>query len=246
MRSPRCADMSSSGTRKAARRVTIVASISRAGMLRQHAHGKISQANILWERSMQFEKQLSEDRSAFALVEHRDQTAIFLRYPAAEAGARPAGQPAGSRSPVRSDHRIDRPLAEDGLTNDDGAMRTSSGDVTSWRAIPVAVSGLIARAAAGFAACADVAFPSFLIAVMSWTFAQTLAGCAAYAEAMYPGFVDSDDRLDGRDRVCGTQSGPGNPDQLQSRTSRLSEISSIAKDEIRGRSPIARRGDHCE
>jgi len=196
---------------------------------------------------MQFEKQLSEDRPVFALVEHRDQRAIFLRYPAAaEADTRRAGQPAASRSPVRSNHRIDRSVADDGLTNEDRAMRTSSEDVTSWRAIPVAVSGLIAKTVAGFAACADVAFPGFLIVVMSWTFAQALAGCAAYAEAMYPGFVDSDDRPDGRDRVCDTQSRPQNPEQLQSQTSRLSEISPIAKDEIRGRDPIARRGDRCE
>jgi hypothetical protein len=195
---------------------------------------------------MQFEKQLSEDRPAFALVEHRDQTAIFLRYPAAEAVTKLAGQPAASRSAVRSYHRIDRPQAEDGLTNDDRALQTSSEDVTSWRTIPVAVSGLIAKTVAGFAACADVAFPGFLIAVMSWTFAQALAGCAAYAEAMYPGFVDSDDRPDGRNRMCDTQSRPQSPEQLQSQTTRLSEISPIAKEEIRGRDPIARRGDRCE
>ena len=195
---------------------------------------------------MQFEKQLSEDRSAFVLVEHRDQRAIFLRYPAAEADAGLAVRAAASRSPIRPYQRIDRPLTEDRLTNDDRAPVTSSADDTSWRAIPTAVSALIAKAAAGVAACADAAFPSFLIVVMSWTFAQALAGCAAYAEAMYPGFVDSDDRLDGRDRVCGTQSRPGNPDQLQNQTSRLSEISPIAKDEIRGRDPIARRGDRCE
>ena len=126
------------------------------------------------------------------------------------------------------------------------ALPASSEDDAPRRSTVAAAWQLRVKTVAGFAACAAVAFPNFLLAVVSWTFAQALAGCAAYAEAMYPGFVDSDDRPDSRDRVCDTQSRPQNPEQLQSQTSRLSEISPIAKDEIRGRDPIARRGDRCE
>jgi len=85
---------------------------------------------------------------------------------------------------------------------------------------------------------AAVAFPNFLLAVVSWTFAQALAGCAAYGEAMYPGLVGVGEPVDQRDPVRGTQSEHGNSNQLQSRTSGLSEISSIANDEIRGRRPF--------
>ncbi len=94
------------------------------------------------------------------------------------------------------------------------------------------------KTVAGFAACAAVAFPNFLLAVVSWTFAQALAGCAAYGEAMYPGLVGVGEPVDQRDPVRGTQSEHGNSNQLQSRTSGLSEISSIANDEIRGRRPF--------
>ena len=201
---------------------------------------------------MQFEKQLSEDRSAFVLVERRDQRAIFLRYPAAEVDAGLAVRAAASRSPIRPYQRIDRPLTEDRLTNDDRAPVTSSADDTSWRAIPTAVSALIAKAAAGVAACADAAFPSFLIVVMSWTFAQALAGCAAYAEAMYPGFVDSDDRQDGRDPVCGTPSRPGDPGQLQPDTPSERNIRNCERRDQRTRPDceawrsLRMSGDRCE
>jgi uncharacterized protein YjiS (DUF1127 family) len=84
------------------------------------------------------------------------------------------------------------------------------------------------------AACAE----DFLLTIVSWTFAQALAGCAAYGETMYPGFVGAGEPVDHRDPVRGTQSEHGNPNQLQSRTSSLSEISSIANDGIRGRAPF--------
>ncbi len=61
---------------------------------------------------------------------------------------------------------------------------------------------------------AAVAFPNFLLAVVSWTFAQALAGCAAYGEAMYPGLVGVGEPVDQRDPVRGTQSEHGNPNQL--------------------------------
>ena len=83
---------------------------------------------------------------------------------------------------------------------------------------------------AGFAACAEVAFPNFLLAVVSWIFAQVLEGCAAYGEAMYPGFVGVGEPMDCRDPVSGTPSEHGDPNQP---TSGLSEISSIANDKPR-------------
>jgi len=67
-------------------------------------------------------------------------------------------------------------------------------------------------------------------------FAQGSRGAApAYGEAIYPGLVDVGEPVDQRDPVRGTQSEHGNPNQLQSRTSGLSEISPIANDGIRGR-----------
>jgi uncharacterized protein YjiS (DUF1127 family) len=59
-----------SATRSAARRVTTVTSIGRAGIVRQHEQRRLSRANI-WEKSMQFEKHLSDDRS-FALARYSD------------------------------------------------------------------------------------------------------------------------------------------------------------------------------
>jgi uncharacterized protein YjiS (DUF1127 family) len=99
-------------------------------------------------------------------------------------------------------------------------LRSSSEADRSWRAISVAASALMTRAAAGLAVCAELAFPNVLIAVMSWTFAQALAGCAAYAEAMYPGLADA-------------QSGHGNPGQVRS------EMPSVAAGESGRAGPIS-------
>jgi uncharacterized protein YjiS (DUF1127 family) len=150
-----------SGTRTA-RRVTTVTSISRAGIVRQHAQRRLSRANLYRERSMQFEKQLSRDRSSFALARsradgYRDRASGYPAYP----------------------------------TGDVITLRPSSEADTSWRAVSAAASALMTRAAAGLALCSEVAFPNVLLAVLSWTFAQALAGCAAYAEAMYPGLADA-------------------------------------------------------
>jgi hypothetical protein len=112
------------------------------------------------------------------------------------------------------------------LTRSAGMPRSSCEDDTPRRAIPAAVSALMARAVAGFAACADVAFPNFMLAVMSWTMAQALAGCAAYAQAMYPGFVDHGEQIDCRDPE------PGAP----------KDIAAISYDI----ECFARRGDRCE
>jgi uncharacterized protein YjiS (DUF1127 family) len=122
------------------------------------------------------------------------------------------------------------------LTTEISALPAPSEDDAPRRSTVAAASQLMVKTAAGFAACAEIAFPNFLLAVVSWTFAQALAGCAAYGEAMYPGFVGMGELVDRRDPVCGTQSEHGNPNQLQSRTSSLSET--IANDEIRGRRPF--------
>ena len=145
------------------------------------------------------------------------------------------------------------------LTTEISALPASSEDDAPRRSTVAATSQLMVKTAAGFAACAEIAFPNLLLAVASWTFAQVLAGCAAYGEAMYPGFVGVREPVDQRDPVRGTPSEHGNPNQLQSQTSGLSEISSIANDEIRGRWPFlvsrqtrssiehpAGRGDRCE
>ena len=199
-RRSRCGELPVSGTRKAARRVTTVALISSAGILRQHAQGRVSRANSFRERSMQFDKQFHGGRSPFVLTGHGDEA---------------------SR-----------------CSTEISALPASSEDDAPRRSTVAAASQLKVKTVAGFAACAAVAFPNFLLAVVSWTFAQALAGCAAYGEAMYPGLVGVGEPVDQSDPVRGTPSEHGNPSQLPSRTSGLSEISPIANDGIRGRGPI--------
>jgi uncharacterized protein YjiS (DUF1127 family) len=118
------------------------------------------------------------------------------------------------------------------------ALPVSSEDDAPRRSTVAAAWQLRVKTVAGFAACAAVAFPNFPLAVVSWIFAQALAGCAAYGEAMYPGLVGEGEPVDQRDPVRGTQSEHGNPNQLQSRSSGLSEISPIANDGIRGSRPF--------
>src|SRR5258708_25894553 len=178
-RRSRCREFPVSGTRKAARRVTTVALISSAGMLRQHAQGRVSRANSFRERSMQFEKQFHGGRSPFVLTGHGDEA---NRY-----------------------------------STEISALPASSEDSAPRRSTVAAAARFMVKAAA----CAE----DFLLTVVSWTFAQALAGCAAYGETMYPGFVGAGEPVDQRD-------------QLQSRTSGLSEISPIANDGIRGRAPF--------
>ena len=117
------------------------------------------------------------------------------------------------------------------------ALPVSSEDDATRRSTVAAAARFIVKAAAGFAACAEVAVPNFLLTVVSWTFAQALAGCAAYGEAMYPGFVSVGEPVDQRDPPRGTPSERGNPNQLQSQTSGLNEISSVANDKLGGRRP---------
>jgi uncharacterized protein YjiS (DUF1127 family) len=123
------------------------------------------------------------------------------------------------------------------LTTEISALPASEDDAPR-RSTVAGASQMLVMTVAGFAACAEVASPNFLLAVVSWIFAQALAGCAAYGEAMYPGLVGAGEPVDQRDPVRGTSCEHGNPNQLQSRTSGLSEISSIASDEIRGRRPL--------
>jgi uncharacterized protein YjiS (DUF1127 family) len=168
-----------------ARLVTTVASISSPGILQQCAQGRISRVSSCWERSMQFENRLPGDRSSRRLINQRDQTAIFLRYAAAEAGTRLGGPAAASAQRVWPYRESYRPSTQDRLNGDGRALRTSSDDDRSRRAISAAASGMMARAAGGLAAWGETAFPRLLFAVMCWMMAQALAGCIACAEAMY-------------------------------------------------------------
>jgi uncharacterized protein YjiS (DUF1127 family) len=124
------------------------------------------------------------------------------------------------------------------LTTEISALPASFEDDAPRRSTVAAASQPTAKTVARFAACAEVAFPNFLLAVVSWTFAQALAGCAAYGEAMYPGFVGMAEPVDQRDPVRGTPSEHGSPNQLSSRKSGPGEISSTANDKISGRRPF--------
>jgi uncharacterized protein YjiS (DUF1127 family) len=145
----------------------------------------------------------------------------------------------GGRSPFALARRRNKASRDSiHLTTEISALPASSEDDAPRRSTVAAASQLMVKTVVGFAACAEVAFPNFLLAVVSWIFAQALAGCAAYGEAMYPGLVGAGEPVDQRDPVRGTPSEHGNPTQLPSRTSGLSEISPIANDGIRGRGPI--------
>jgi len=91
--------------------------------------------------------------------------------------------------------------------NGDRALRSSSRDDRRWRATMAASSALMMKAAVGFAAFTESAFPNLLFAVMSWTIAQAVAGCAAYAQAMNP-ISEPDERIDHRPPT-GEFDGPG-------------------------------------
>ena len=222
-----------------ARRVTTVASISSPGILQQCAQGRISRVSSCWERSMQFENRLPGDRSSRRLINQRDQTAIFLRYSAAEAGTRLGGPSAASAPRVWSYREIYRPRTQDRPNGDGRALRTSSDDAGSRRAIFATASGMVARVVEGLAGWGETAFPRLLFAVMSWMMAQALAGCIAYAEAMYS--VDLSDPVDGRHPAAGPQPEREDPDQL--RSNRMLRDLGITRRDIEY---FARRGDVCE
>ena len=149
-------------------------------------------------------------------------------------------QLSGGRSPFALARRRNKTSRDSiQLTTEISALPASSEEDAPRRSTVAAASQLIVRTVAGFAACAEVAFPNFLLAVVSWIFAQALEGCAAYGEAMYPGLVGVGEPVDQRDPVRGAPSEHGNPNQLPSRTSGQSEIFPIANDGTRGRGPIS-------
>jgi len=119
------------------------------------------------------------------------------------------------RSPVALARRRNKASRDSiHLTTEISALPASSEEDAPRRSTVAAASQLIVRTVAGFAACAEVAFPNFLLAVVSWIFAQALEGCAAYGEAMYPGLVGVGEPVDQRDPVRGAPSEHGNPNQL--------------------------------
>src|SRR5260370_41167968 len=76
-RRSRCGELPASGTRKAARRVTTVALISNAGILRQHTQGRVFRANSFRERSMQIDKQFHGGQSPVVLTGHGDEASRY-------------------------------------------------------------------------------------------------------------------------------------------------------------------------
>ena len=132
-------------------------------------------------------------------------------------------QLSGGRSPFALARRRNK-ASRDSIhsTTEISALPPSSEDDAPRRSTVAAASQLIVKTVAGFAARAEVAFPNFLLKVVSWTFAQVLAGCAAYGEAMHPGLLGVGEPVDQGDPVRGTQYEHENPNQLQRRTSGLS------------------------
>ena len=129
-------------------------------------------------------------------------------------------QSSGGRSPSALARRRNKASRDSiHLTTEISALPASSEDDAPRRSTVAAAARFMVKAAAGFAARAEVAVPNFLLTAVSWTFAQALAGCAAYGEAMYPGLVGVGEPVDQRDPVRGTQSEHGNSNQLQRRTS---------------------------
>ncbi len=144
----------------AARFVTIVAPISRDGMMRQHARGRLSQANSPWERLMPFEKQLRGGPSRFLLAGHREartrsRSPILILSKTSPAFA---GRSAALRPHLRSFHEIDLRGGEDYRSSLGASIRSGSARDPSRRAIPSAMRELGARAAAGFAAFGEIVF----------------------------------------------------------------------------------------
>ena len=175
--------------------VTIVALISRAGMMSQHANGRVSRANSPWERSMQREKQLTGHRSQLALAAYRSVTTTSLpRRISSPRVATFAGWSAALRPQVYSYQPTDLGRAEDGRGGEGSSIRRRPTPDRSWRVIPATLFGVSTRLIGSFAACGEIAFSGFLLAFMSWTIAQVLAGCAAYAQAMYPTVIETEPR----------------------------------------------------
>jgi hypothetical protein len=153
-------------TKGAARRVTAVALIRPAGMVRKHARDSISRFDVPREKSMPFAKQLSKELSC-----HQ------------------------SHSQFRLQRQFDRSTVSGRPSNCDRPLLTSSQEDTSQPAILEVLLRLMLKAVARFAEHAGTAFPNLLLAIISWTVAEFLAGCAAYAKAMYPPPPMADERV---------------------------------------------------
>jgi hypothetical protein len=176
--------------------ITVVAGMSRVGMLRQHASGRISHANTSREILMTHENQPLEARSPFARGTRRGERRISRIFPATNAGTTAVGQCGVAE--LRAYRQICRPVVLDRPKGDDGALPTSSAGATWWRAVTATASGLMVQIL-GLAARGEAGFSDFLLATASWIAAEVLEGCAAYAEAMYPITLEPPDRLDPAD-----------------------------------------------
>ena len=177
--------------------ITAVAGMSRVGMLRQHASGKISHTNSSWEISMTHENQPLEARSPFARGPRRAARRITRIFPATNAGATTTGQ--SEVAELRAYRQICRPVVLDRRNGDHRTLPTSSAGVTWWRAVTATASGLMVNISS-LAARGEAGFSGFLLAAVSWIAAEVLEGCAAYAEAMYPIALEPPDRFDPADQ----------------------------------------------
>jgi hypothetical protein len=176
--------------------VTAVAGMSRVGMLRQHACGRISRANISWEISMTHENQPREARSPFARGSRRVVRRISRIFPATNAGTESVGQ--SGVAELRACRQICRPVVSDRPRGNDRALPVSSAGVTWWRAVTATASGLMVKVF-GVAVCGEAGSSGFLLAAASWIAAEVLESCAAYAKAMYPIALKPPDRHDPAD-----------------------------------------------
>jgi hypothetical protein len=176
--------------------ITAVAGMSRVGMLRQHACGRISRVNSSWEISMTVENQSPEARSPVARVRRGAAWRTSRIFLAANAGAAPDGQ--SKAAEPHAYRQICRPVVVDRPTGDDRALPTSAAAVTRWRAVTATASGLMLKISS-LVARGEAGFSGFLLAAASWIAAEVLEGCAAYAEAMYPIALEPPDRLDPAD-----------------------------------------------
>jgi hypothetical protein len=177
--------------------ITAVAGMSRVGMLRQHASGRISRVNSSWEISMTFENQSPEARSPVARVRRgaaRRTSRIFL---AANAGATPAGL--SKAAELHANRQMCRPVVVDPPKGNDRALPALSAAVAWWRAVRATASGLMLKIF-GLVARGEAGFSGFLLAAASWIAAEVLEGCATYAETMYPIALEPPDRPDPADQ----------------------------------------------
>jgi hypothetical protein len=163
----------------AARCITAVTSISSAGTLWQHATGKNSRATRLWEKSMQFKRQLPGGPSLRRFsIRRAEETIAQTRLVANTDTTRTRlsaalGPRLGSHLEV-----VHRPGADDRLVRCERGIRISPNRNALPRSILAGRSRVVMKSIGGFAARGEAAFESLLLAAMSWAIAQALAGCA--------------------------------------------------------------------